>query len=331
MSSIEFDADEFVEAYTDYYAWRDDRDIETCRENARKYATSLRGTTNRMGWFDWLSNREKTVEEATSEDVRTFLLYLEEQGLSGPTRTQARSGISQYYQRMDIDTSNPVKELEGSWSTTTDKEDATGERRSYLSKDDVKAMIENAPAPTLRSELIIKTLYQTGIRRMELATATVDNLDINSRELEIKADKTDEWRTVSFRESLRQPLNLWLKTRRKDAPGYYEDNPYLFPSPSNRGQNDHISGETIRKTVVDAADNAGIQSTYGEDTTGKNQNTITPHVLRHTFAVHAAENSVPAPHLKTVLGHHSLDITQIYVQIADQDAVDMLKKRGPSL
>lgn len=332
MTSTKFDRESFIQAYVESQAWKDSRDIETCRENAKKYAVSLEGTQDRLGWFDWLhEERNKNREEATTGDVRAFLLYLEEQGLSGPTITQARSGISQYYQVADIDTDNPVEGLDGSWGATTDKEIATGEKRVYLSKEEVAAMIENVPQPTLRSELILKLLYQTGVRRMELATIELDRVNLEDREIQVYADKTDEWRKVGFRSSLRDSLNLWLQTARKDEPGFFEDNPYLFPSASSRGENDHISGETIRKTVVEAAERAGIQEAYGEDATGKNQNKVVPHSLRHAFAVHSAENGVPAPHLQTVLGHHSLDITQIYAEIADQDAVDMLKERGPSL
>jgi len=327
------DVEDFIQAYVQSQAWDDDKDPETLRENAKKYAVSLFGANvERMGWFEWLrEEQEKSPEEATTQDVEGFLWYLRRQGLSGPTRTQARSGISQYYQLSDIETENPVQGLNGSWKATTDKEEATGEKRVYLSKEEVAAMVENVPKPTLRSELIIKLLYQTGVRRMELAKMELDRIDLEDREIRVYADKTDDWRTVTFRNSLRQPLNIWIKTRRQDEPGYYDENPYLFPSPSTRGENDHISGETIRKTVVEAAERAGIQDSYGQDATGKNQNKVVPHSLRHAFAVHSAENGVPAPHLKTVLGHHSLDITQIYANIADQDAVDMLKDRGPSL
>lgn len=325
------DVDGFVERYVEEHAWKDGRDPETCRENAMKYAAPLRGTSNRVGFFEWLRDeRDRPPEEATTTDVKRFLLFLQDEGLSGPTRTQARSGISTYYQLV-MGVENPVEGLDGSWSTTTDKEAATGKERVYLSREDVAAMIEAVPTPTLRSELIVRLLYETGVRRMELATSEVDHVDVESREIRVYGDKTDEWRSVSFQPETRTPLELWLGGRRRDEPGWYEGNPYLFPSLRTRETDaDHMSGETIRTTVVEAAENAGIQDVYGTDANGQNQHTVTPHTLRHTFAVHAAENGVPAPHLKEVLGHHSLDITQIYTEIAGADAVDMLKDKGPS-
>lgn len=324
--------DQFIEEYVDANAWKDSRDPDTCRSNAQKYAVSLRGTDDRLGWFDWLSDRgNESPDEATPEDVKRFLRYLQKQGLSASTRNQARSGISQYYQLMEPDHPNPVDGLDASWTVSTDKEKSTGEERVYLTRDGVATLIDNAPEPTLQSELIISLLYQTGVRRMELARMKVNKTDTEAREIRVYGDKTNEWRTVIYQPSLDTTLRLWLSSARKGVVGYTPDNPYLFPTMSLQGEKDHISGQKIYETVVQAAKNAGIQESYGRDATGKNQNKIVPHTLRHTFAVHSAENGVPAPHLQAVLGHHSLDITQIYVNIAGKDAAEMLKAKGPSL
>jgi integrase/recombinase XerD len=325
--------DAFVEAYVDETAWQDGRDPETCRENAEKYATSLFGdTVDRMGWFDYLdSEHGKSPDDADPRHVKRFMRYLQKQGLSPSTRTQARSGVSQWYQLQAPDVSNPVDGLDASWSVTSDKQAATGERRSHPTRDEVEALIDHAPDPTLLSELIIKLLYQTGCRRTEAATIQVDNVDGEDREIRVYGDKTDEWRTVAFQPSLDTQLNIWLDTQRRFTPGHSDDNPYLFPAMAKGSQSDHVSSQYVYETVTDAAENAGLQGSYGRDAKGRNQRTVTTHSLRHAFAVHSAENGVPAPHLQEVLGHHSLDVTQIYADIAGKDAADMLKDRGPSV
>lgn len=334
MSTTHPDVEGFKDEYVDEHLWKEGRDIETLEQNVKKYALPLRGTDNRPGFFQWLQEeREKHPSEVTPKDVKRFLTFLKKtEGLSDSMMTQARSGISQYYQLMLEDIENPVADLEASWTVKTDKEAATGEQRVYLERKDVEAMVENVPTPTLRSELIIRLLYQTGVRVSELVTMEVGNVDRESHEINVYADKTDEWRTVGYQGTLERPLGLWIDGKRRDEPGWFDGNPYLFPSLRNRdGDADHISTETIRQTVVGAAENAGLQEAYGTDARGQTQNKITPHTLRHTFAVHSAENGVPAPHLKQALGHHSLDVTQIYTNIAGEDAVDMLKSKGPAL
>ena len=323
----------FVEAYVDENAWQDGRDPETCRENAEKYSASLFGdTVDRMGWFQYLqSEHGKSPDEADPKHVKRFMRYLQKQGLSAPTRTQARSGVSQWYQLQAPDVTNPVNGLDASWSATSDKEKQTGEKRSHPSRDAIQALIDHAPDPTLLSELLLKLLYQTGCRRMEVATIKVDKVSPEEREIRVYADKTDEWRTVAFQPSLDTQLSIWLDTQRQFTPGHSDENPYLFPAMAKGSQSDHISGQYLYETVTDAAANAGLQGSYGSDANGNNQRTLTPHSLRHAFAVHSAENGVPAPHLQEILGHHSLDVTQIYADIAGKDAADMLKDRGPSV
>lgn len=320
--------EDFVQDYVDYHAWKEGRDPETCRENAHKYAVPLFGeNVSRLGWFDWLrEERDSSPEEASTNDVRAFLTYLTEEGLSAPTRSQARGAISQWYQVNDMAETNPVEGLDGSWRATTDKEESTGEERVYLSESEVEDMIENVPEPTLRSELIIKLLYHTGARRMELATIELERLDLEEMRVEVYADKTNEWRDVPLRNSLREPLNIWITSYRPSEPGWFDGNPYLFPSLRTRETDaDHVSGETVRKTVIEAAENAGLQESYGTDSLGQNQNLITPHTLRHSFAIRAVEEGVPAPLLQEIMGHHSLEVTQEYADIAGEDAVGMFR------
>lgn len=322
--------DQFVEEYVRTH--RRKRGEESTRRTAMRYARALRGTDNRLGWFEWLREKhEKSHEDATPKDVERYLDYLYSKGYSDDSQTGARSAISQYHQKMEIEGANPVDGVEASWTTESDKKKATGQERYYLSEDQMRDLIDNVPTPTLRNELIIKLLYHTGCRRSELASMRIDNMDREEREVDVWDEKDEDWRTVTFREGLRGPLNLWIEGPRKDVPGYEEDNPYLFPSPTDRGERRHISGETIRKVVKTAAENAGIQKWYNTDAQGRERALITPHAIRHTFAVHAAENDVPAPHLKKILGHTKLDVTQIYLEVSGNDAADVLKNRGPSI
>lgn len=306
-----------IDQFQKRYSRRRDRSDSTAQTYAR-----------RLDLFcDWLTQeREKEIDEATTEDVRDHLDWLHSEGYAEDSLMGTRSAISQYWQVMDVDGDNPVDGIVESWATKSDKEKATREKRYYLSREQVADLIENVPDPTTRNEIVVKLLYQTGCRRSELATIRVDDIDRDSRTITVWDEKDDEPRKVAYQAPLDTPLSVWLDVKRPQVYGA-EDSEYLFPT----SQSEHISGETIRKVVKTAAENAGIQDSYGEDAEGRNRALITPHVLRHTHAVHAAENGVPAPHLQKTLGHTKIDVTQIYLEIAQDDAVEMLKDRGPSL
>jgi integrase/recombinase XerD len=48
---------------------------------------------------------------------------------------------------------------------------------------------------------------------------------------------------------------------------------------------------------------------------------VTPHVLRHTFAVNCVKKGVSTAGLKKILGHDRLETTEIYLNICPEDAL----------
>lgn len=342
-----------IEAFRDEYlrSHRRDRGEESVTRSVNRYIRALESVectatdceiaethyretedcTGRLGWFDWLREEgEKVHAEATPRDVSHFLDYLYSIGMSGSSQRAARMAISQYHKKLGLEGQNPVDGLDDSWSTETEKERRHGGEPFYLEPDQVQALVDNVPTPTLRNELIVKLLYATGVRRSELASIEVDRLDIKDQEIEVWDEKDEDWRMVGFRPGLQGALRLWVNGQRKDAPGYTEENPYLFPS--YRGENPHIAGDTVYRVVTEAAERAGLQTTYGDgDSMGREQHLLTPHALRASFAVQAARNQLTPDEIKEVLGHTKLEVTQIYTAVAEEDAVDRVKQAGPSL
>jgi|GEM_PF-1665776 len=291
-------------------------------------------------WEEWL---DKPLAEATTRDVKLFLRELGEAN-SESLVTSVRTALSKYYQLCED--SNPVADLDWTWTDTTEKSKALPEDVEYLEPEEVQALIDNVPSShRFRNELLIKILYYTGIRRSELITLRLQDVYLEQQRLSVWDEKGDERRVVGFRPELKTPLRLWIEEKRpvlKEA-----DSEWLFPSPESiicecgeghafksdcpKWRPNHIGGELVRRVVHQAAEDAGLQEKYGTDSEGRSLSKITPHTLRHSFAVQAAKNGVGAPFLKEQLGHHSLEVTQIYLQLAEVDAADKIGQMGPSL
>ena len=315
--------DQFAERYA----------AENTAGSSERYAMQLRSFEN------WLENRGKdiatvaddvtarTADGVTTEDVLIYLNHMTEDGYSDSTVKVTRAAISQFYQYLRVD--NPVEHLQQSWSTTTLKESAADSAYGFqqLKTDEVAAIIENVPNPQFRNKLLVRLLAQTGVRRGELVNIRLQDIDRDNRTINIDSEKNTGYRTVTYDTSLKTPLQIWIENKRGHVYGVDEDTEWLFPS--RRGG--HIGGHAVNEIVKQGAENAGLQDTYATDRRGRNQNKITAHSLRHYYALECARNGMKAAFLRKLMGHTKIEITQIYLQAAEDTTVEMGQKYGPSV
>lgn len=320
------------------------------RSNGNTEGTANRYLQDVSVFEDWLeSDRGKGLLEADTSDLRVHLEEMntpnEERTEYAPsTITRRRSAISQFYQLaqevsedydVEIDVpENPSEDLDKSWNYGSTKKSkgihAKEEGIYYLTPDEIKELERAAPAPKLRNRLLIRLLFNTGLRRGELATVTMDALDREERTIRIPAMKSPEPRTVTYRKKYVDPLlNRWIDEGYRDATYYarVEGSEYLFPT----HESEHISGNYIGHLVKEAAENAGLQKVVATYSDGREIHKVTAHTLRHSYAVHAVKSGIDVRSLQRLLGHSGgdLETTMIYLRIAEQDYVDKSRKFKP--
>jgi len=324
-------AEDPIERFRQKYAANDDKSEST----AERYTTHLRR------WREWLEQRGKDIEDV-AENVRAreaegvtaydVIDHLEAMTLSGyaeNTANGAWAAISTFYQTLRQFRQNPADaELEAfsdrSWSATTKIEKNEREPIKYLPPEDVEALVEHVPSPATRNTLIVRLLYATGLRRGELCNLRLKDINREEQIIKVWTEKSGDSRKVPYPDSLRQALASWIDVQRGTVYAAGESE-YLFPT----RQSDRISGETVRHIVTQAAENAGLQEVYGTDVEGRERALITPHTLRHSFAVQCAKNGMRAPFLRDLCGHHDINVTELYLKLANDDAVDAGREYGP--
>lgn len=176
--------------------------------------------------------------------------------------------------------------------------------RKYLKQDELKALLE-APK-RMRDRLIIKLLYETGMRVGELAALTIGDVDLEAGEITIQeAKRHKEGRKVPL-------INSWTKTMLRDYIGTRKirKDP-LFVS-NKRGQ---LSRRQIERLIWN----------YGE-ITGLDKDKRHPHVLRHTHAVFALKSGIDLRTLQQNLGHSSIEVTAIYLTMDIDDRKEEYSK-----
>ena len=162
---------------------------------------------------------------------------------------------------------------------------------SVLNKEEIESMFR--ATDNLKHKLILLFLFYTGARLSELINLKLQDLDFERKTIHIKSAKGDRQRVVFLHDKLIEALNFY---------GIRNEG-YLFESNMKK----KYSEESIQLIVKNAARKAGIIKI------------VTPHTLRHSFATHLLEAGADIRHIQKLLGHSSLQTTQIYTHVANKD------------
>lgn len=165
-------------------------------------------------------------------------------------------------------------------------------KRNFLTPDEVAAMIENAF--DIRNKFIISFLYSSGIRVSELCSLKRDA--VYNRQFSV-IGKGKKVRLCFIDNRTEKLMDEYLRTRR-------DRSEYMIVSHLYKTK---VTKSTIELIVKNTAYRAGITKT------------VTPHVLRHSFATNFIKNNGSIRYLSTMMGHASMDTTSIYSHVVDND------------
>lgn len=188
--------------------------------------------------------------------------------------------------------------------------------RTILSERETIQLIEQPDTTTLkgiRDRAMLELLYGTGLRNSELRFLKIDQVDLERKILRIDHGKGNKARVLPLGEEAHAWLEEYLVKVR----------PHLVRRPDQKLVFiASITGEELSRTVlVDAvhrvAKRAGLEKT------------VTPHVLRHSCATHMLRRGANVRHLQKLLGHESLDTTQIYTRVETSDLARVIRRFHP--
>ena len=150
----------------------------------------------------------------------------------------------------------------------------------------------------MRDYLLVEMLYQTGMRRAELAALEDKDVDVRGRQIRVFGKRRKE-RMVPMGDQLAKLIEEYLRVKREILLEYEAFGTFLVRKKRN--------GEWV------ALGAAGIynivRARMGDVSTLKKHS---PHVLRHTFATTMLNNGADVRTIQTLLGHSSLEATQVY-------------------
>ncbi|HEU0116790.1 MAG TPA: tyrosine-type recombinase/integrase [Thermomicrobiales bacterium] len=154
-----------------------------------------------------------------------------------------------------------------------------------------------APRPeAIRDRAMLETLYATGMRVSELVALDEGDVDLGAANVQC-AGRSPRQRRIPLRESAVRAIDRYLQSGRPSLCLREETALFL----NHRGN--RLTRQGFWLILKSYAQQAGIAD-------------ITPHTLRHTFALHALSDGVELREVQHVLGHVSISTTQIYRRFA---------------
>ncbi len=188
--------------------------------------------------------------------------------------------------------------------------------KANLNPEEIQTLIKSPDTQTnlgYRDRVLLELLYETAIRRAEIGDIILTDLDLNDGYIHIKG-KGNKERVVPVSVRVCGLIkNYILSVRPAFLPKKGKDPGHLFLSSRSRKMNDR----TILDIVKRQAKRAGIEKR------------VTTHTFRHCCATHMLKNGAPIRHLQEMLGHESLESTQIYTHVTINDLKEAHQKYHP--
>lgn len=280
--------------------------------------TTVKGTAWKLGKFlAYLESREITeVTAITREVIATFQVELYEQinqqGQPNGVHHQNRmlSGVKQfmsYLKEYDFIVYDPAKDIQYAKEPKSLPRGilTPSEARKILHAPDMKCVIG------YRDRTILELLYSTGIRKDELITLTLGDVDYTDGFLRV-IGKGNKERVVPLGRIACRYLENYIKSVR---PELLRD-PYektVFLSQRHKPLSKNMVWELTKRHARKA----------------KIPKNVHPHTFRHTCATQMLRNKAHIRAVQELLGHSSLDSTQVYTHVSITDLKEIHKSCHP--
>ena len=270
-------------------------------ERVRRYSpNTVKSYRRDIGMLlDFLGTEEGTFDPSllTADDIREWIVALSESGLKPSSINRMLSACSSFFKyllREGIVAGNPFAKV-SSLKTPALLPSFIPEGRMAALVGELSAEMEEATDfRSMRDALVVLFLYATGIRLAELIAIDRTDFGPEFRELHVTG-KGDRERMGPVVPELRRRLFEYMAAIKRDDICKSGEKALFLTEQGRR-----ISRTEVYRIVRGELTALGVQ--------GKRS----PHVLRHTFATHLMNGGADLREIQELLGHGSLNATQVY-------------------
>ena len=159
-----------------------------------------------------------------------------------------------------------------------------------------------------RDALVLRMLYETGMRRSELTGLKEGSVDMQALTVKVLGKRNKE-RLIPIENELAHNISEYLALKHQTV----EPTEWLFVGKRGGQLNPNQVYQIVRKYM----------------TALSNADRISPHVFRHSFATHILSEGGNIQAIKELLGHESLATTEIYTHVTREHLKDIYRQAHP--
>ena len=259
-----------------------------------------------------LCHADDDPRKASFADLRLWIASLASQGLANASILRKMSALRAFYRYLSLHhglEADPTQRL-------------VAPRRPHVLPDFVRqeetertlAMMDaySDDFTEARNALMMEILYQTGMRESELIGLKNRSVDTRKGELKVLGKRNKE-RIIPFGDALSSMIEHY-RTLRETTVGTEVPDDAFFVRPGGEPLYRQLVYKVVHGALTDASVNASRRS---------------PHVLRHSFATDMLNNGAELTAVQKLLGHASLETTQIYTHLTYRELQQNYKQAHP--
>ena len=254
---------------------------------------------------EWL---DVDVLDATQLNISSYLRFMEEDGRSAATISRTLASLKNFYSYLvssGFCEKTPVTEVKV----------ARGEKKlpQILTGREIELLLAQpvcVDAKGYRDKAMLEVMYATGMRVSELIDLNIS--DVSLEQGVVKCSTAKKNRVVPLYPAALRALTIYIRDVR-DSMLASADETALFVNVNGS----RMSRQGFWKLLKHYQASAHINKD------------ITPHTLRHSFAVHLLENGVDLGSLQELMGHCDISSTQMYTQMLNQKLKSVYEKCHP--
>ncbi len=257
---------------------------------------------------EYVDNHKINYLKITKLEIIEYLKYLDNIKYSNKSISRHLSSLRSFYNYLV-----EIKILDNNIFRSIRNPKVEKKLPNYLSIVEVEEILSNIKEDTnndIRDKCLFELLYSTGIRVSEASNMSIKDIDINNKSIRV-IGKGNKERIVYYGSCLGDILHKYLKIRDEFNINNLD---YLFINQKggklSRESIEYIIKKINKKYLI--------------------KHKISPHTLRHSFATHLLDNGADIRSVQELLGHESLNTTEVYTHVSNERLRNVYLKCHPN-